>query len=187
MSPFEYLSVLVSIILGLAIAQLLSGAARLIQLRHRVRMHATTLCWMAMLFLLNIQIWWAAFARREAMDWNFFEFMFYLLMPIIAFLLSHLVLPELGDEDEVRLAEHFDRNRPWFFALFVALLLVSLGEQSLRRGFVRIDVDFAFHALFLATALAAARIRSAGFQLATAVTVLGLVCGYIAWLFMTLR
>ena len=56
MSKFEYLSVLTSIIVGLAIANLLSGSARLIQLRRRIRPHATTFCWMATLFLANMQI-----------------------------------------------------------------------------------------------------------------------------------
>jgi len=64
-TPFEYLSVLVSIIVGLALTQLLSGAARLIQLRRRVPMHATTLLWMAMLFLIDIQVWWVAFERAR--------------------------------------------------------------------------------------------------------------------------
>lgn len=39
MSKFEYLSVLTSIIIGLALANLLSGTARLIQLRARMRPH----------------------------------------------------------------------------------------------------------------------------------------------------
>jgi len=70
MTPFEYLSVLVSIIIGLALTRLLSGAARLIQLRRRVRPHAITLGWMAFLFLANIQIWWVAFERREESQWS---------------------------------------------------------------------------------------------------------------------
>ena len=180
MTQFEYLSVLVSIILGLAITQLLSGAARLIQLRHRVRMHVATLCWMAMLFLLDIQIWWAAFGRRDTLEWNFFGFTLYLMMPIIAFLLSYLVLPELGDEDEVDLAAHFERNRPWFFALLASLIMVSLGEEWLRFGTVWFDENLAFHLIFLALALAGARIRSARFHLGNAIAVLALTCGYIA-------
>ena len=49
MGQFEYLSVLVSIIIGLALAQLLSGAARLVQLRHRVL--AGFLGYIALLFV----------------------------------------------------------------------------------------------------------------------------------------
>jgi hypothetical protein len=183
MTPFEYLSVLISIIVGLAITQLLSGAARLIQLRRRVRPHATTLCWMVFLFLLDTQIWWAAFFRRYAEDWNFFMFLFYLLMPILAFLLSYLVLPELGDEDEIDLAANFEGNRPWFFGLAALMLVTSLAEQAVRMDGLRLDANVGFQLLFLALALAAARIRSARVQLFVSVAALALMLGYVATLF----
>ena len=128
MTPFEYLSVLISIILGLAIAQLLAGTARLVQLRRSVRPHATTLLWMEILFLIDTQIWWAALERCEELHWNFFLFLFYLLMPILAFLLSALVLPELGNEDEIVLAVNFVGNRPRFFGP------VAATEATVARG-----------------------------------------------------
>ena len=187
MTPFEYLSVLISIIVGLAITQLLSGAARLIQLRRRVRPHATTLCWMVFLFLLDTQIWWAAFFRRFNQDWNFFLFLFYLLMPILAFLLSYLVLPELGDEDEIDLAENFNGNRPWFFGLCALLLGTSLAEQAVRTGGLPLDADVAFRLLFLALSLAGATIRSARTHAWGAAIALALMCGYVATLFSQLR
>lgn len=183
MTPFEYLSVLVSIIVGLAITQLLSGAARLIQLRRRVRPHAATLCWMVFLFLLDTQIWWAAFFRRFYHDWNFFLFLFYLLMPILAFLLSYLVLPELGDEDEIDLAGNFEGNRPWFFGLFALLLCTSLAEEAVRVGGLRLDADVGFRVLFLAMTLAGAVIRSPRVQAWGAVAALVVMCGYVATLF----
>lgn len=183
MTPFEYLSVLVSIIVGLAITQLLSGAARLIQLRGRVRPHATTLCWMVFLFLLDTQIWWAAFFRRYAQDWNFFMFLFYLLMPILAFLLSYLVLPELGDEDEIDLAANFEGNRPWFFGLAALMLATSLAEQAVRVGRLPMDADVAFRVVFLAISLAGAWIRSARVHAWGAATALVLMCGYVAMVF----
>lgn len=183
MSQFEYLSVLVSIIIGLAITQLLSGAARLIQLRRRVRPHMATLCWMVFLFLLDTQIWWAAFFRRYLQDWNFFMFLFYLLMPILAFLLSYLVLPELGDEDEIDLAANFEGNRPWFFGLAALMLAISLAEQAVRVGRLLLDANVAFQLLFLALALAGAWIRSARVQAWGAAVALALMLGYVATLF----
>ena len=187
MNPFEFLSVLISIIVGLAITQLLSGAARLIQVRARVRPHATTLLWMATLLLLDTQIWWAAFFRRFTQDWNFFLFLFYLLMPILAFLLSYLVLPELGDEDEIDLVDNFNANRPWFFGIFALLLCASLAEQAIRVGSLQLDADVAFRLLFLALSLAGATIRSARAHAWGAAIALALMCGYVAMLFLQLR
>ena len=132
MTPFEYLSVLVSIIVGLALTQLLSGVARLIQLRRRVPMHATTLIWMALLFLMDVQVWWVAFERRFTPQWTYFTFLLYLLIPITVFLLSYLVLPEMGDEDTPDLRANFENNRGWFFGLLAAIPVISLVEQALR-------------------------------------------------------
>ena len=187
MSQFEYLSVLVSIIIGLALTQLLSGTARLIQLRRRVRPHATTLCWMATLFLADIQIWWAAFERRDSQDWNFFLFLLFLLMPILAFLLSYLVLPELGDEDEIDLAANFEGNRSWFFGLLALLPGVSLVEEALRSGGVPMDADAVFRVVLALVALVASRVSNARFQFWNALLALAMVSGYVALLFLRLH
>lgn len=187
MTPFEYLSVLVSIIVGLALTQLLSGAARLIQLRRRVAMDPATLLWMATLFLINIQVWWVAFERRASDQWTFFSFLLYLLIPIVLFLLSYLVLPDLGDEDRPDLRRNFDDNRGWFFGLLAALPAVSLADQFLRDGGVRADLDAAFRVVFMLLALVVGRIRNARFHFWNALGVLAMFVGYVLVLFLRLR
>lgn len=187
MSQFEYLSVLVSIIIGLALTQLLSGAARLIQLRRRIRMHGPTLWWMLALFLIDIQVWWVAFERRDSEDWHYFSFLLYLLIPVMLFLLSYLVLPDLGDEDAADLAANFDDNRSWFFSLLAMIPLVSLLEQFVREGGVAADADAGFRMVFMVVALVASRIRSVRFHLWNAIAVLALFLGYVALLFLRLQ
>jgi hypothetical protein len=186
-SQFEYLSVLVSIIIGLALTQLLSGAARLIQLRHRIRMHGPTLWWMLVLFLIDIQVWWVAFERRGNEEWHYFSFLLYLLIPVMLFLLSYLVLPDLGDEDTADLAANFDDNRAWYFGLLAAIPLVSLLEQFVRGAGVAVDADAGFRVVFAAAALVAGRIRSTRFHLWNAIAMLALFLGYVAMLFLRLR
>ena len=149
-------------------------------------MHPPTLCWMAVLFLVDVQVWWVAFERRETLQWTFFAFLLYLLIPICVFLLSYLVLPDLGDEDAADLRANFDDNRTWFFGLLGALPVVSLVEQAVRDG-VRMDVDVAFRCLWIAMALVAMRVRSARFQFWNALAVLALFVGYVVDLFLRLR
>lgn len=187
MGQFEYLSVLVSIVIGLAITQLLSGTARLIQLRHRVRAHATTFCWMATLFVIDTQIWWAAFDRRGAVHWNFFAFLMFLAMPVLAFLASYLVLPELGDEDRPDLAASFDRNRPWFFGCLGAIAAMSLAEETWRASAFPTDGDAMFRIAMAALSLIAARVSNPLFQAVNAFAMLGAVAAYIGVLFLQLR
>lgn len=187
MSQFEYLSVLVSIIIGLALTQLLSGAARLIQRRRRIRVHAATLCWMLVLFLVDIQVWWVAFERRGSEEWEYFSFLLYLLIPVTLFLLNYLVLPDLDDQQATDLAANFDDNRGWFFGLLTAIPLLSLTEQFVRDGVIRADADVGFRVAFAVAAMVAARVRSARFQFWIAITVLGLFLAYVATLFMRLQ
>jgi hypothetical protein len=187
MSQFEYLSVLVSIIVGLALTQLLSGAARLIQMRRRVRMHVPTLCWMTTLFLIDIQVWWVAFERRAAVDWHFFDFLLYLLIPVMLFLLCYLVLPDMGDEDAPDLGANFADNRGWFFGLLAGIGMVSLVEETLRTGRIPLDADAAFRVVFVTLALVMARVRSERVQAWNAVAMLVMILAYIAMLFVSLR
>ena len=59
MDQFSYLSVLLSIIVGLAITQILKGYRGIMLSRARVQMYWPTLLWSASLLLINVQSWWA--------------------------------------------------------------------------------------------------------------------------------
>src|SRR6478672_4069223 len=65
MDPFSYLSVLISIILGLGITQLVTGLGRLIQARGRIKFYAPTIAWVGLLLIIHVQTWWAMFGLRS--------------------------------------------------------------------------------------------------------------------------
>ena len=64
MDSFNYLSVLLSIILGLAITQVLQGLRGLILTRAKVKLYIPTLIWVGLTLLIAIQGWWASFGMR---------------------------------------------------------------------------------------------------------------------------
>ena len=187
MDPFEYLSVLVSIIIGLGLSHLLASAARLIQMRSRVRFHAPALLWMVLLFLLQVQIWWAAFGDRGEEVWNFFDFLSFLLIPVVAYLLTYLLVPDLETESAIDLGASYHRNRGWFFGLLAVVVVVSLGRDLLEDGRAALDLDALFRGFFLALALASAVVRREGWHLAAAALALTVFCGYIIALFLQLQ
>ena len=114
-------------------------------------------------------------------------FLLYLLIPIGVFLLSYLVLPDLGDEDSPDLRANFEDNRPWFFGLLASLPAISLVEQWLREGTLHWDGDVAFRVAFAGLSLVAARVRGARYHLWNAVVALTLFVGYVLMLFVRLR
>jgi hypothetical protein len=62
---FGYLSVIISVILGLSIAQLLQGMSQVINARDRVRIYWPSMAWTILLLLVDIQAWWAMFGYRN--------------------------------------------------------------------------------------------------------------------------
>jgi len=80
---FSYLSVLLSIILGLAITQVLKGFRGLMQSRARLRMYWPTVVWSVLVLVIAVQSWWAMFDLRDHHDWTFLEFSIVLTQTIV--------------------------------------------------------------------------------------------------------
>ena len=135
MTPFEYLAVLISIVLGFGLTELLSGVQRLLHARDRVRLHWLPLTWSALAFVALVQWWWAAFEFRDRMDWNFFSFLLILLVPVLLYLAAALVLPvrERGERYDLR-SHYFDIHRLLFATLAAATLLEVVRALSVGDG-----------------------------------------------------
>ena len=185
MNQFDFLSVLVSIIIALGLTHLISSAAQLIRRRGRVQMHYPTLVWMAVLFLLQIQIWWAEFYRREFTHWNFFGFLLYLLIPILISTLGYLLVSgiELELEPEFDLEREYYHNRRWFFGILGSVVVISLVEDAVRTGTLRFELNAAVRLVLLLGAIAGFGIQAKRAQLGIAVAFLALLLAYIGLFF----
>src|SRR5262245_18554938 len=94
MSLFEFLMVLVSIIIGLGLAEVLTGVARMIRCRGSIAtywVHALGVC---MIFAALLQQWWEIWALRSTSEWTFLGLVMMLSGPVGLFLMAHLVFPE---------------------------------------------------------------------------------------------
>jgi hypothetical protein len=94
LTPFEHISVLISIVIGFAITTLLAGAVRLVHRRGSVIWYWPSVVWMVTLLLIDVQVWWSRFAWRNVTTWTFVTFLAMLLVPIGAYVLSALAVAE---------------------------------------------------------------------------------------------
>lgn len=186
MTSFEYLSVLISIIVGLGLSHLLRGAARLIQRRDEIRVDGLTLVWMGLLFVLQIQIWWAAFDWQSPSGWDFFPFLLFLTLPIGAYLLSVLVVPDLDRLEAPDEQWSFLKNRMWFFGLLTCLPLLSLAHERVQGGGLTWDADVGFRLAFVGLAFAGFLLKSRTAHQIVAIGFSLTLIGYVALLFQTL-
>jgi hypothetical protein len=160
MDPFSYLSVLLSIILGLGLTQLLTGIGRLIRHRDNVRFHWLPLLWAAILLLIYVQSWWAMYGLRLERDWTFLAFSIVLAQTGTLYLMAAVALPEEVDESGVDLAQYFDRHHRWLFAGFLATLIISVSKDVVLRRQLPDSLNLAFHGVLAAGCVAGLTLRS---------------------------
>jgi|SRR5690348_575329 hypothetical protein len=183
MDSFSYLSVFISLILGLGVAHLLTGAAILIRSRQGIKMWWPTPLWMAATFLIQVQTWWAMFTLRSVEQWSFAAFMVVLLQPVAIFMMAALIVPRATTGDRLDLRDDYYREYRWFFSALLFALAVSLTKDLVLNGRLPEPRNLAAHGLFIAVAIAALAFRSARVQLTLALVGLALFSGYIALLF----
>lgn len=130
MSPFEHLSVLISIVIGLGIARLLSSLQKLAQEHQQIRFYWLPLLWAALVFTIQVEWWWASFEYRQQVDWNFFYFLFILLSPMCLYLAATFVLPDIKAGLSYDLKDYYFHTRGWLFSL----IAVATALDAVRRG-----------------------------------------------------
>ena len=99
MSAFEYLSVLISIILALGMTRVLAGVGEMLQARSHRHIYWVHAIWIVNLFLYMVIAWWIFYRWRNQQPWTFFLFLFVLISPTILYLASIVLFPREGDVD----------------------------------------------------------------------------------------
>ena len=187
MDAFSYLSVLLSIILGLGITQVLTSAGRLIRARQAVVLYWPPLVWAGLLLVIYVQSWWSMFGLRSRTEWSFLGFLVVLLQTVDLYMLSALVLPEDVAASGVDLRAHYARQAPWFFGFLVAALLISAAKEVVLEGHLPEGANLTFHLFLAVTAGLAVFLRRPWYHQALAVVSAGALALYIAVLFSRLH
>lgn len=86
--------VLVSLIIGLGVAELLTGVAQTIRNRDTVRQYWVHTVFVVIVFLALLQQWWEIWGVRDTPVWTFPGLLMMLGGPVGLFLISHLLYPE---------------------------------------------------------------------------------------------
>jgi hypothetical protein len=135
MTPFEYVSVLISIILGLGLTQIVSGVADIIQHWKRVRLYWPHLLWITFVFFLHIQEWWVLYDLRTHSEWKLHTFLFIILYPINLFILAKILFPSIGIDSQTNYKEFYFENFRKFFVWAVILIALSLADNLLINDY----------------------------------------------------
>jgi len=133
MGAFEYLSVLISIILALGMTRVLGGVGEMLQARSHRRIYLVHAIWIINLFLYLVIAWWIFYRWRNQQPWTFLLFVFVLISPTILYLASLLLFPRESEADlAVDYKTHYYANHRAFFILFGLFTPVDFVDSLLK-------------------------------------------------------
>ena len=133
MNAFEYLSVLISIILALGMTRVLAGVGEMLQARSRRHIYWVHAVWIVNVFLYLVVAWWIFYRWRNQQPWTFFLFIFVLISPTILYLVSILLFPPESDlEESIDYKTHYYANHRAFFVLFAMFTPVDIFDSLLK-------------------------------------------------------
>jgi hypothetical protein len=133
MDAFNYLSVLISIILALRMTRVLAGVGEMLQARTQHRIYWVHVVWIVNLFLYLVVAWWIFYRWRNQQPWTFFPFVFVLISPTLLYLSSLLLFPRESElERPVDYKAHYYANHRAFFIVLALFTEVDFVDSLLK-------------------------------------------------------
>ncbi|MDP8916041.1 MAG: hypothetical protein M3M95_02330 [Pseudomonadota bacterium] len=140
MNAAEYVSVLVSIVIGLAIADILFSLHRLLRAGRRVKWDWAAPLATALVLMVLVMMWWS-FYQPEPRPLSIGEFLPSFVLLVLLFLLGGAALPDETPAEGIDLRAYYDSNGRYFWTLFALtmawLLLVDFVGAALRGADLR--------------------------------------------------
>jgi hypothetical protein len=179
MSRFEYLSVLVSIVIALGISEMTISWGRALQLRHRLSFSWLHLFWTLFIVFLMVQFWWGFWNFRHVEPWTLQALLSVLVEAVTLVLAALLLAPRAVESGPLNLNELFFANSRLFFLLGAALIFQLGAVDALVAGKPVASLENAFRVPGIGVALFAAGSTSTRLHYAVAVLALLLLAGFL--------
>jgi hypothetical protein len=129
MSQFEYLSVLISILIALGITEVTISWGRLLQHRSRVRFSGLHVFWATFLLFIMVQFWWGFWSYRTVDDWSLASLLIFVSEGIALVLCAIVLSPDRVTSGDIDLGDlYYENARPFFLLAAVFLALSTVGD-----------------------------------------------------------
>jgi hypothetical protein len=132
MGLFEFLMVLISVVIGLGLTEILAGIAKLLRAREEVRFYWIHVLFQCGVFFALLQQWWEFWDMEGLGEISFLAVLSILAPPIFLFLIANLLYPAQAEGSD--LEEYYYRQAPLLWGLVIAGTLVGTFLQPLVAG-----------------------------------------------------
>ena len=139
MSPFEYVTVLISIILGMGLTQLISGFAAIITRWEKVTIYWPHMALILLVFVIHVQDWWATYELRAFKYWRLPTFLFIVLYPVNLYVLTRILFPVKWTGSKIDLKEFYLSNYRKIYLFMILLPIHSILDNHFIGGYALKD------------------------------------------------
>ena len=171
MQMFEYVIVLISIVIGLALTHLMQGIAVLIQNPSRARIWWVHLVWVAYMIVSILFWWWWEFHLQQIKTWTFAIYLFVIFYAFYLYLICAVLFP-LRLEGYEGYKDYFLARRRWFFGLLVGWAVIDVIDTWIKGPdyFASVGADaFIFNTVLALTSIVGIAVRRPAVQAVLAV------------------
>lgn len=126
MAIFDYVMLLVSVVLSLGLARLLETHARLVKRGSTVTWSAVYMAWLLVLGAMHVDLWATLWVIRKQTNWPWTMVLGYFFQAIALFYSTVLVTPDEGAPTTDLWQFHLENRRRYLTTLIISTLLGSL-------------------------------------------------------------
>ena len=134
MDTFSFLTVLFSVIMGLALTEVLQGFRGLMLARKRVTLYWPALAWGALVIVIVAQAWWGMFAMHTLTHWNFLMYGTVIVQITLLYLAAGVAMPDVPDDGPVDMRRVYYANHRWFFTLLALTVAITFAKDYIFGG-----------------------------------------------------
>ena len=172
-----------TVVLGMSFGQILQELAVAVREWSREpgrRPFGPAVLWQFFLLVLVVQVWLAVtYYRATVLEISILRLIAFLAVPAGTFVMCFL-LPVSGAprDDEATPAQNFERVRPVFFGVLIAIVVINLAH-GLAVGELALDIDLLFQGLIILGAVIGLFLRTRRSDVVLALAMIAVVCAYI--------
>ena len=149
---FNFIGTLAAVINGLGIVRWLNSLADFLKRKDSMAVEHYWVYTLAAFFqfVMHVLLWWSLWSVRDAATLNFVTYLYMLLGPILLFLGSAFLAPDI-EGDRLNLKQHYYTARPVYFTMLVLVWFWASLASLVFRGMLSDSAPVLL--MFLAIAL----------------------------------
>jgi hypothetical protein len=133
-SAFEYITVLISIILGMGITEILSSVGNVILRWEKVKLYWPHSILVLLVFVFHFQEWWVVFELRNYPTWRLPVFLFIILYPVNLYILARILFPQMWEDNGTNLKEFYYEHYRRIYLFVLSLAILSILDNLFLRN-----------------------------------------------------